>query len=295
MLTSGAVVRFLFLTPLILIGISLFFVHKATWYAFLVHSSLILVDFALKWITRPAFYASTIDGRMNVLIFAGNLLLVIVIGYIVQRDFRSPYFQVLQRHWREKRRIPINHIIGLDGTEYPINDLSVGGCFVTGRSLDFEPGAVFTVDLVAGEFHFQCGGRVMRVAPAGVGIMFVKVSYRKKRELARFLHLRFSLRYRVDFSGSWTYKAASLKVKILDLSRGGAYVEAPTAHVEAGVPCELNFKIADHSYELKARVAWLNPQGSFGKPVGFGLTFGPPKYYMIRHLNKNHGVLTPTR
>ena len=283
----------LFTAPII--GLSLFFVHKITWYAFIAHSSLILIDFAIKWIAGPGFYAATIDSWMNVLIFAGNLLLVAVIGYIVQRDFRAPYFQVLQRHWREKRRIPISHVISLDGTEYPISDLSVGGCFVTGESLEFNPGDSYTVDLVAGEFHFQCSGRVMRVAPAGVGIMFLRLSFLKKRQLSKFLRLRFGLRYRVDFQGTWTLRAASLRVKILDLSRGGAYVEAPTAHVEVGVPCELNFNIADHTYELKSRVAWLNSEGNFDKPVGFGLMFVPSQYLMIRHLVKHHGVLTLIR
>ena len=283
----------LFSAPLI--GISLFFVHKITWYAFIAHSSLILIDFVIKWLVRPKFYAATIDSGMNILIFAGNFLLVLVIGYIVQRDFRAPYFQVLQRHWREKRRIPISHNIGLDGTNYPISDLSIGGCFVTGEDLNFNPGDVFTVDLVAGEFHFQCNGRVMRVAPAGVGIMFIKTSYLKKRQLAKFIKLRFGLRYQVDLQGTWTRKAASLKVSILDISRGGAYVQAPTDHVDVGVPSELNFEIDDHFYEVKAKVAWLNTEGSFGKPVGFGLTFTPTKHMMIRHLVKNHGVLTLTR
>jgi Tfp pilus assembly protein PilZ len=283
----------LFTAPLI--GISLFFVHKVTWYAFIAHSSLILVDFVLKWVTRPGYYASTIDGWMNVLIFAGNLLLVAIIGYIVQRDFRAPYFQVLQRHWREKRRIPINYKIGINGTNYPISDLSIGGCFVTGETLDFEPGAAFTIDLVVGEFHFQCRGRVMRVAPAGVGVMFTKMSFLKKRQLSGFLKLRFALRYQVDLSGTWTQKAASLRVKILDISRGGSFLEAPVAHIEIGEPCELNFEIDDHVYELKSKVAWLNPEGSFGKPVGFGLTFTPTRYLMIRHLIRNHGVLTLTR
>lgn len=278
-----------------LVGLSLFFVHKATWYGFLAHSSLILIDFVVKWIIRPGFYSTTVAGWMNILIFAGNLLLVLVIGYIVQRDFRAPYFQVLQRHWREKKRIPINHTIDLDGAEYHISDLSVGGCFVVGENLTFSPGDTFTVDLVARDFHFQCSGRVMRVAPQGAGIMFVKLSYLKKRQLGRFLRLIFGLRYRVDLEGTWTQKAALLRVKIRDLSKGGAYVVAPTDYVEVGVHCELNFQIADHTYELKSRVAWLNPEGNFGKPPGFGLTFVPRQYFMIRHLAKHHDVLTLTR
>lgn len=283
----------LFTAPLM--GLSLFFVHKVTWYLFIAHSSLILLDFVVKWIARPGFYAATVDGWMNVLIFVGNLLLVGAIGYIVQRDFRAPYFQVLQRHWREKRRIPINHHISLDGTEYPISDISEGGCFVPGDSLSFAPGDEMHVELISRDFSFQCRGRVMRVAPTGVGIKFIRLPGSERRRLNRFLKTRFGLRYRVNIESAWTRKAASLRAKILDLSSGGAYLEAPVEHVEVGDPGELNFKVADHSFELKGRIAWVNPDGAFDKPVGFGVQFTPPRYLMSRHLVKHHSMITLSR
>ena len=47
----------------------------------------------------------------TILILAGNLALVGLVGYIIQKDFRSPYLQVLNRSWRERKRIPIYHTI----------------------------------------------------------------------------------------------------------------------------------------------------------------------------------------
>jgi hypothetical protein len=283
----------LFSAPLI--GISLIFVHKATWYAFLAHSSLILIDFLIKWISRPGYYASTVDGTMNILILSGNLILIIIIGYIVQRDFRAPYFQVLQRHWREKRRIPIRHCILVDGEEFEISDLSAAGCFIINNLFDFNPGDTMTVDLIARDFHFQSEGRVMRVAKAGIGIMFTKLSIGKKRELTQFLKLRFSLRYIAGFPGVWTKRAAKLDVIIQDISNGGCYLEAPVAHMKTGMDCELSFSVNEHTFEVSGFIAWINERGEFGKPVGFGLTFRPRQYLMMRHLVKHHNVLTLTR
>lgn len=109
-----------------IVGIGFFFVHKVSWYIFIGHSCLILIDYAIKWLSRPIYYMKTISGSHNVLMLTGNLLLVIVVGYIIQKDFRAPYFQALQRHWRESQRIPINHFITINGELMKINDLSPG-------------------------------------------------------------------------------------------------------------------------------------------------------------------------
>jgi hypothetical protein len=48
-----------------------------------------------------------VPGLHNLILLAGNIFLVAFVSYIIQRDFRSPYFQVLNRSWREHTRIPI--------------------------------------------------------------------------------------------------------------------------------------------------------------------------------------------
>ena len=122
----------LFTAPIV--GILLYFVQRFSWYVFLGHSSLILVDFVIKWVTRPGYYLRTVPGFHNIILLAGNIALVAIVAYIIQRDFRSPYLQVLNRSWRERARIPIYHTVTLDGEPRMMNDLSTGGCFV------LEPG-----------------------------------------------------------------------------------------------------------------------------------------------------------
>ncbi len=58
------------------------------------------------------------------------MALIVAIGYIIQKDFRSPYFQVLPRSWRRSRRVPIRHRITLNGEMRPVSDVSTTGCFV---------------------------------------------------------------------------------------------------------------------------------------------------------------------
>ena len=125
-----------------LVGIALYFVNRFAWYLFLGHSSLILLDYIAKWATRPMFYLHTVPGLQNIILLTGNLLLIIGVAYLIQRDFRAPYFQILNRTWRERNRVPIYHTVIIDEEPRIMSDLSDGGCFVLDPTASRAPGGI---------------------------------------------------------------------------------------------------------------------------------------------------------
>lgn len=60
----------------------------------------------------------------------GNTALVAIIAYVLQRDFRSPYLQVLSRAFREHTRVAIRHELTVAGHVVVTTDFSADGCFV---------------------------------------------------------------------------------------------------------------------------------------------------------------------
>ncbi len=59
-----------------LVGIVLYFIHRISWYVFLGHSSLILIDYILKWAIKPVFYWRTVPTFHQFLLLTGNVVLV---------------------------------------------------------------------------------------------------------------------------------------------------------------------------------------------------------------------------
>ena len=53
-----------------IVGIGLYFVHKISWYIFLGHSSLILIDYILKWIRIPGYYWLSVRNIHQVLLYS---------------------------------------------------------------------------------------------------------------------------------------------------------------------------------------------------------------------------------
>ncbi len=55
-----------------LVGIGLYFIHRISWYIFLGHSSLILIDYILKWAKKSVFYWRTVPTFHQFLLLTGN-------------------------------------------------------------------------------------------------------------------------------------------------------------------------------------------------------------------------------
>ena len=278
-----------------LIGIGLYFVSRISWYAFLVHSSLILIDYILKWVIRPAFYWQTIPTIHHFLIFTGNLLLVGVIGYIIQKDFRSPYFQVLKRTWRESERVPINNQILANQMQKRITDISEGGCFIPDPDLGLTAGDKIDLVFKSYTLDVECQGEIMRHSTEGYGIRFISLPPEKKRDIRRLVKKRHFLRYEVEFSGSWKHAGKIEKIKILDISSGGCYVHTEVDDLTAGTGGEVGIEIIDRSFSTPGKAVWLNKSGLQDRPVGFGFKFSRKQRRIVHHIISHMGKLKQSR
>jgi Tfp pilus assembly protein PilZ len=275
LLAGYGILATLWLVTAPLVGISLYFVTRVSWYVFLGHSGLILMDFIIKWATRPAYYLRTVPGFHNILILAGNLALVALVAYIIQRDFRSPYFQVLNRNWRERRRIPIYHTISLDGASRIVSDLSTGGCFVVEEGTARAVGSRVKLSFPSDTLRIECMGEIMRATSGGYGIRFMALPGAKRRDIARMLRKRFSLRHKVELPCSLFVAPRERGAIMLDLSSGGCYVQVETTGLLQGSAGALRVRLPDaaRTFLFPGKAVWINSAGENKKPVGFGLKF----------------------
>jgi Tfp pilus assembly protein PilZ len=274
-----------------LVGISLYFVSRVSWYVFLGHSGLILLDFIYKWATRPAYYLRTVPGFHNILILAGNLALVALVAYIIQRDFRSPYFQVLNRNWREGRRIPIYHTISLDGASRIVSDLSTGGCFVVEEGTARSVGSRVKLSFPSDTLRIDCMGEIMRATGEGYGIRFMGLPGAKRRDIAKMLRKRFSLRHKVDLPCVLVVAQQERNAVMLDLSSGGCYMQVETTGLQQGSEGQIRAQLPDDTrrFVFPGKAVWINSAGENKKPVGFGFQFDRKQTKFLKLAVARHG------
>ena len=187
-----------------LVGISLYFVSRFNWYLILGHSSLILLDFIIKWASRPAFYLKTVPGLQNILILGGNIVLIVFVGCIIQRDFRAPYFQVLSRGWRERKRVPMRYPVDLEGQAGTISDLSTSGCSVVEQGTSRALGSRVRLTLPGHTLRIECSGEIVRATREGYGIRFIDLTVEGKRDIGKMLSRRLFPTPEADLPGSPT-------------------------------------------------------------------------------------------
>jgi hypothetical protein len=273
-----------------IVGVSLYFVKKFSWYVFLGHSSLILLDFIVKWASRPQYYFRTVPGIHNIILLAGNIALVAIVSYIIQRDFRAPYFQVLNRSWRERTRIPVHHAVTLDGQTRTMNDLSTTGCFVLEPGLQRVLGARLKLSFQSNTLNIECMGEVMRMTDKGLGIRFIRLPAAKKRDIHRMLKNRFALRHKVDIPSAYAVEGKERESRLVDLSNGGCYVQSQVEGLQEGSSLELRVLLPpDRHYSLPGQVVWVNDEGLHSKPVGFGFHFDHHQAGFMREATKRYG------
>mgnify|MGYP001168820001 CR=1 FL=1 len=256
-----------------IVGIGLYFVHKASWYLFLAHSALILADYIVKWATIPAYYQLSVSGPHHLLLLTGNLALVAAIGFIINRDFRSPYFQVLPRGWRTAHRTPLRHCVQIGGRRVGITDLSDCGCFAAAPDLAVAVGDKVDLSFQADALSIACKGEVMRRTPEGYGLRFMRLPLAQKRDIRRMLKKRFPFRFPVDATGVWIAGDRRLPVRLSDISRSGCYVAAEVAGLNEGDRGSLRMPLGRREAALPGVVVWVNGAGLHEKAMGFGLRF----------------------
>jgi hypothetical protein len=277
------------------VGVSLFFLSRTTWYVFLVHSSLVLVDFVVKIAIRPAFYFESLPPTNTVLLFAGNLALVTLIGYVIQRDFRSPYFQLLQRAFREHERIPIHQQVQVGGASAMTSDVSAGGCFLPAEGLEYHVGDRMPISFTMARTDVSCEGEVMRAGADGYGIKFHHLARRSRLGVARILRDHFALRYKVAISAVWQGNSAELSGTLINISKGGCYLEAGTTGVDSGSSGRVELALNGDRYRVPAKVAWVNSDAEYDKPNGFGLRFRRGSRRLMRRVNSHQELKSLTR
>lgn len=273
-----------------IVGIGLYFVHKASWYVFLAHSALILVDYVIKWSTIPTYYWMSVRGLHQILLFTGNLALVVVIGYILQRDFRSPYFQVLPRGWRTSRRVQIRYHIELNHRRCNINDLSDSGCFVAEPGLQVQVGEKVDISFQADTVPVACQGQIMRRTPDGYGVRFIGVKRKTKRDIRQLIRKRFPFRFPVKVQAKWLTDSRALDGTVRDISNRGCYIETAVADLREGEQGSLQLLVFHRQVGLPGVIAWINPVELLGKPAGFGMRFNKNQksicHRIVRHQKK---------
>ena len=274
-----------------LVGISLYFVARWSWYVFIGHSSLILLDFIIKWASRPSYYLRTVPGVHNILILAGNLALVALVAYIIQKDFRSPYLQVLNRTWREHKRIAIHHSITLDGAPRAVSDLSTTGCFVVEPDTVRTLGSRVRLSFPGDTLRIDCMGEIMRATPDGYGIRFAGLPFGKRRDIARMLRKRFALRHKIDLPCTAIFAGGEREAVMVDLSSGGCYLRADTRDLAHGAAGTLQGSLSEDGpvFHLAGAVAWVNSRGESNKPVGFGFQFARTQRRFLKAAVARHG------
>jgi hypothetical protein len=249
-----------------LVAISLYFVHRISWYIFLGHAAFLIIGGIVITFINPLIY--------NLMMLFGNLALVVIVGFIVQRNFRAPYFQALPRSWREKKRLPIEHVINLNGKQCKVSDLSETGCFVAGKEQKFEIGEGVYVHFNSESLEIKAGGEVARETEDGYGIRFVALTSKAKKDIKRMIKNRYALRYAINLDATWVSEGKETPGTVINISKTGFFIEMDIDSIEIGNKGDLNLTFNEQKFSLPAEIVWVNKEsGDYGKPVGAGVRF----------------------
>lgn len=269
-----------------LAGVSLYLLNRFSWYAFLAHASLIIVDSILVLAFRPLSRFGTIPAAPLLLFLAGNILRMIFVGYVLQKNFRAPYFQILSRSFRETQRIPIRHQIFLDDAFVPITDLSPGGCFVSAPDIAKKAGERVGVRFDCDGVSVRCTGAIVRKTPLGFGVRFLGLSFAGKRAVRRMLRNMYSLRYDVDLPG-WLLRNGEVREgRVVNISHTGCYVSTDPAGIVKGESGSASFSLGGDFYSVPGSVVWVSKSGENGKPPGVGFRFSRGRFRLARVIRR---------
>jgi hypothetical protein len=269
-----------------LAGASLYLLNRFSWYAFLAHASLIIVDSFLVLAFRPLASFASITGAPLLLFLAGNVLRMLFVGYVLQKNFRAPYLQILSRSFRETLRVPIRHQILLDGVSLTTSDLSPGGCFVPEPLIERRVGDRLGIRFECDGTTVRCAGAIVRTTPEGFGVRFAGLSFSAKRAVRRMLRNRYALRYDVDLPARFAGRIEVRECRIVNISRSGCYVNLDSAGIEAGEAGSAAFLLRGETFLMPGRVVWVSGVGESGKPPGLGFRFSRGRLRLARAIRR---------
>ena len=142
------------------VALALYMVRKESFYLFIAHAILCLVQNILSLAHSSNYY--------NLGILLGSITLLAIVVFIIQRDFRAPYMHILPRSWRLDKRRDIEVGINVNNKKYMTGDISLTGVFI--RNIDLEPGDEVKINIDA--FDFSTTASVVRVDETGSGLRF---------------------------------------------------------------------------------------------------------------------------
>jgi hypothetical protein len=170
-----------------LAGGLLYLLRRISWYVFLAHAGIILAGSVVTLGFHLLGDLSVIPRVPQALFLAGNVLRMCFVGYVLQRDFRSPYLQVISRKFRSRRRRTISQPVLFEGEILWATDISAGGCFVVLSATSRQVGERIRLRLDWAGEALDCAGQIMRRTPRGLGVRFVELSWRDRRALHRMM------------------------------------------------------------------------------------------------------------
>ena len=286
-----------------LVGLGLLLLRRVSWYAFLLHGSIVIVDFVIRTLIRPVELQAQ-QPLHTALLIGGNVVLVAVIAYVLQRDFRAPYLQVLSRAFREDARVPIRRELTVGGHPAVTSDFSAGGCFVSSLPAALgEPNVGDRLAIAFGLHRLEvaCDGEVMRTEGGGIGVRFLGLSGPTKRALRAVVRHHYALRYAISVPARWRHGDRETPCSVVNISKGGCYLAAdPPAEGEGFAegqvgmlalalpatvePATRSPITAGPELAVRAQLAWVNADGQFDKPIGFGVHFATSLRRLVRQL-----------
>ena len=269
------------------VALGLYFVTRASWYLFLIHGFLSVIDIQIMLFRFP--------GAFIFSVFLTTVILLGIITYILQKEFRSPYFRTLQRSWREGKRHAIKHVILLNGKPFTVVDLSPVGCYVALPGPALAVGDVADIEFKSENLLISVRGDVMRADDNGYGIRFLDLTRKEREDIKAFLTMRFSLRYQIRLRGVWQFGSQSVEVTVLNISSTGCFMQCDVSNLEKSISGTLIFELDGRAFRLMGKIVWNNESGQYGKPRGYGVRFKRTERRMIHALKKGHKELELVR
>ena len=271
-----------------LVGIALIFTTRFSWYLFLGHSSLVLVDYGLKWATRPGYYWSTIASPYQVMMLAGNLALVCAMALLCTRNFRAPYLQGARRGWRYGPRVLLQHWISVDGRPRPMTSISPNGCFVADPTANLAVGQIVSLRFQSSRLQLECPGCVIRRDRDGFGVEFLFLPSSIREDIRQAIHPRTSPRHDCHIPCTVKVDGEERSGVLRNLSTGGCFVETSAGELAAGTRASVF--VAGLKQALDLRVAWSGLSGVRDGVPGMGARFAHSEARAVAELEHLYAV-----
>lgn len=167
----------------------LFKVRTWAWYYFLAHATMIII-FSLFSSGKNGYFIGITP------LFFINLLVLIPIGFFLQKEIRSPYLNPRLRWWEQSIRIRHNVRISYNDKVYETFDISKTGSFliVPEDRLKSNVGDKISVTIDLDDNKVKCYSEVVWInkksnekLPCGIGIKFLDLSKNDKNIISEFI------------------------------------------------------------------------------------------------------------